>query len=113
MRIVVLSWLREGDEPPEFQGKCHELAISFRTRVADCLILADYTLPHEHLIESLILHLYGEYASRQEIKSSVWVLNGLIIRLAMRMGYHRDPQHLPNVSPFQVRTALSRFAHLS
>lgn len=102
MRIVLLSWLRDGDEPPEFKGKCHELALSYRTRVADCLIHADYTLPHEYLIETLVLHLYGEYAASRDANSSVWVLIGMISRLAMRMGYHRDPQHLPSVRPFQV-----------
>ena len=104
MRIAALSWQRDGDEPLEFHGKSEDLSRSYRTRVADCILLADYTKPHEYLIETLVIHLYGEYASHREADSSTWVLLGTIIRLAMRMGYHRDPDRLPSLRPFQIRS---------
>ena len=31
----------------------------------------------------------------------LWVLFGLIVRQALRMGYHRDPDHLPNITVFE------------
>ena len=97
----MLSWARDGDEPPEFQGKCTDLVALYRTQMAHCLILADYTKPHNHLIETLTFHLHGEYTSNRDAESSVWVLVGMIARLAMRMGYHRDSKYFPNISPFQ------------
>lgn len=103
MRVVTLSWERDGDEPLEYHGKARDLGRSYRTRVADCILLADYTKPHEFLIEALLFHLYGEYVSHRDADSSTWVLLGTIIRLAMRMGYHRDPARLPSLTPFQVR----------
>jgi hypothetical protein len=69
--------------------------------MAHCLILADYTKPHNHIIETLIFHLHAEYTSNRDAESSVWVLCGIITRLAMRMGYHRDPKLFPNLTPFQ------------
>ncbi|KIX01600.1 uncharacterized protein Z518_09326 [Rhinocladiella mackenziei CBS 650.93] len=101
MRLAMLSYRREGDEPPEFRGKCQDLAANFRTQMAHCLITADYTKPHNHIIETLIFHLHAEYTSNQDAEASVWVLVGMIARLAMRMGYHRDAKLFPNLSPFQ------------
>ena len=101
MRLAMLSYGREGDEPPEFRGKCQDLAGNFRTQMAHCLITADYTKPHNHIIETLIFHLHAEYTSNRDAEASVWVLVGMIARLAMRMGYHRDPKLFPNLTPFQ------------
>jgi len=106
LRIAMLDYLREGDEPVEMRGKCQDLAMNFRNRLTDCLILADYLLPHEFLIEALIFHMYAEYVSSRDAKSSVWVLNGMIIRLAMRMGYHQPSQPTLISSPFKVRRCL-------
>ncbi|RMZ90091.1 hypothetical protein DV736_g2688, partial [Chaetothyriales sp. CBS 134916] len=101
MRLAMISYGREGDEPPEFRGKCQDMASNFRTQMAHCLITADYTKPHNHIIETLIFHLHAEYTSNRDAEASVWVLVGIIARLAMRMGYHRDPKLFPNLAPFQ------------
>ncbi len=101
LRLAMLSYAREGDEPPEFRGKCKDMANNFRTQMAHCLITADYTRPHNFLVETLILHMNGEYVSKVDAEASVWVLAGMIARLAMRMGYHRDSKLFPNITPFQ------------
>ncbi|KAL4798292.1 hypothetical protein BDV19DRAFT_377164 [Aspergillus venezuelensis] len=101
MRLSMLSYYREGDEPPEFRGKSLDMAGTFRNLVAMCLTLADYTKPYPYLIECLAFHLHGDYCQTKEADVSVWVLNGVIVRLAMRMGYHRDSKSFPNITPFQ------------
>lgn len=101
MRLAMLSYSREGDEPPEFRGKSMDMASSFRNSVAQCLTLADYTKPYPYLIESLVFHLHGDFSQTREASVSVWVLTGVITRLAMRMGYHRDSKMFPNITPFQ------------
>jgi hypothetical protein len=101
MRLAMLSYYREGDEPPEFRGKAMDMAGSFRNSVAQCLTLADYTKSHPFLIEALVFHLHGDFSQTREADISVWVLSGVIARLAMRMGYHRDSKMFPNISPFQ------------
>ncbi|KAK1143201.1 hypothetical protein N8T08_006899 [Aspergillus melleus] len=101
MRLAMLSYHREGDEPPEFRGKSLDMAGTFRNLMAQCLTLADYTKPYPYLIESLIFHLHGDYCQSKEADVSVWVLAGVITRLAMRMGYHRDSKMFPNITPFQ------------
>ncbi|KAJ5117270.1 hypothetical protein N7526_011379 [Penicillium atrosanguineum] len=101
MRLSMLSYYREGDEPPEFRGKAMDMAGSFRNSVAQCLTLADYTKSHPFLIESLVFHLHGDFSQTREADISVWVLSGVIARLAMRMGYHRDSKMFPDITPFQ------------
>jgi len=101
LRLAMLSYHRDGDEPPEFRGKSLDMAGTYRTLMAQCLVLADYTKPHRYLIETLIFHLHGDYSQIREAEISVWVLVGMITRLAMRMGYHRDSKLFPNISVFQ------------
>lgn len=101
MRLAMLSYNHEGDEPPEFRGKSLDMAGSFRNLVAQCLTLADYTKPYPYLIETFIFHLHGDFRQTKEADISVWVLVGVVARLAMRMGYHRDSKVFPNITPFQ------------
>ena len=101
MCLAMHSYHRTGDEPFEYQGRALRLAAEYRGLTAQCLILADFTKPFNWMIETLVLHLHGEYARSREAEVGVWVLVGMIVRLAMRMGYHRDPKYYPNLSPFQ------------
>ncbi|KAI9819557.1 MAG: hypothetical protein M1827_007007 [Pycnora praestabilis] len=100
MCLGMISYQRAGDEPPEYRGRTQELSSTYRTRTAQCLVIADFTKPEKHMVETLILHLQGEYARCRDTEVSVWVMAGMIVRLAMRMGYHRDPAPYPAISPF-------------
>ncbi|KAF7516545.1 hypothetical protein PCG10_002069 [Penicillium crustosum] len=101
MRLAMLSYHREGDEPPEFRGKSLDMAAGFRNSVAQCLTLADYTKPHPYLIEAFVFHLHGDFSQTREADISIWVMTGVVARLAMRSGYHRDSKMFPNITPFQ------------
>lgn len=109
MRLAVRSWHGDKDAPPEYKGKCTDLASLYRSQVSQALILADYTKPHAYLIETFIFHLYGEYVSSTDAQNRIWVLVATIARLAMGMGFHRDPKWFPNISPFQVRRTQSPY----
>ena len=99
--LAMQSYHRLGDEPPEFQGKSFNFACKYRALTAQCLLLADFTKPVNHMIETLVLHLNSEFTKCRDSEVAIWVLAGMIVRLAMRMGYHRDPKHFPNLTPFQ------------
>jgi hypothetical protein len=38
---------------------------------------------------------------REDLDADAWMIMGISARLAMRMGYHRDPRHHANISPFE------------
>lgn len=101
MCLAMHTYHRIGDEPPEYQGRALEMASHYRSLTGQCLLLADFLKPVNHMIETLVLHLYGEYARNRDSEVGVWVLGGMIARLAMRMGYHRDPKYYPSITPFR------------
>lgn len=90
--------------PPEFDGHCAEMAVTYRSLVLSALTVAGWTTSQPHIIEALTLHLYAEYASVADLNLGVWTLLASITRLAMRMGYHRSHHPAKNVSVFQVCT---------
>ena len=99
--LAMHSYFRTGDEPPEFRGKSQALAANYRALTGQCLLNADFTKPINNMIETMVLHLHCEYARSRDAEVGVWVLVGMIVRLAMRMGYHRDPKNYKEITPFQ------------
>ncbi len=77
------------------------MAAEYRLRTVQCLINSDYTKSSIYTIETLMLYVHGEYNSRWDAEVGIWVIVGIIVRLAMRMGYHRDPSKYPGITPFQ------------
>lgn len=73
----------------------------FQRRSTECLILSNYsTAPSPYTLEALIINLQNEFVRRRDAHPGVWVLAGVAIRLAMRMGYHRDPASYRQLSVF-------------
>ncbi|WEW59965.1 hypothetical protein PRK78_005447 [Emydomyces testavorans] len=72
----------------------------YRQRCAQCLIAGDYTKPGKYNLPALILYLACERMRKEEFDCDLPVLFSMIVSLAMRMGYHRDASHYPNISPF-------------
>jgi hypothetical protein len=100
--LAMLSYHKVGDEPPEWKGRSLEMAAEFRLRTVQCLIKADYTKPTEYTLETMVLYVFGEYSSRWDADLGLWMVVSLIIRIAFRMGYHRDAKWFPSITPFQA-----------
>lgn len=101
MTLSLQSYHRAGDEPPEYRGRAVMLSHQYRRLTAQCLMLADLTQPMATILETLVLHVQAEYGRSRDAEPSVLLLVSLCGRLAMRMGYHRDPGPHPQISPFQ------------
>lgn len=74
---------------------------AFREKAVQCLILARYTTGGPYILETLITVLTGEFILLKDGATDGWLLISMILHLAMRMGYHRDPDHFPGISPFE------------
>ena len=87
---------------------------SYREKTVQCLILGNYTKCSPYTIETLMFYLHGEYVRSEDTQVGCWVLLGIIIRLAFRMGYHIDGSHFPHMSVFNAemrrRTWLAIYA---
>lgn len=74
---------------------------AFREKAVQCLILARYTTGGPYILETLITVLTGEFILLKDGVTDGWLSIGMILHLAMRMGYHRDPDHFSGISPFE------------
>jgi hypothetical protein len=100
MTLALQSYHRAGDEPPEYRGRALELSHEHRRLTAQCILLADITQPIAQLLETLVLHVQAEYGRSRDAEPSVLLMTGICVRLAIRMGYHRDPGPHVNIKPF-------------
>ncbi|KAF2653753.1 hypothetical protein K491DRAFT_501635 [Lophiostoma macrostomum CBS 122681] len=101
MCIALQSYSRAGDEPPEYRGKSWEMSGEYRNLTAQCLVMADITQPITDMLETLILHIYSDYARSRDAEVGILISTGIIVRLAMRMGLHRDARPYPGITVFQ------------
>lgn len=97
-RLAILSY--EGTEDEISAG---DLGSSdrYKVRAIECLIAADYTNPVAHTIEALLLYVQAEWMGSQDATIDLSVIIGMIARLAMRMGIHRDSKAHPGITAFQ------------
>jgi hypothetical protein len=65
-----------------------------------CLILGKYATASSHALEAFILHGQSCMLSGTD-PIDMWFEFGLAIRMAIRLGYHRDPCHLKGITPFE------------
>ena len=80
---------------------------------AKCLTLGDITNPVKGTIEACILFLHAGFTHNRNDITRTWLTIGDILRLAMRMGYHREPSQFPSISLFdaEMRRRVFNFAY--
>lgn len=71
----------------------------YREKIVQCLVLGRYTKSVPYTIETL-LYFTVEHFQCEDTQVGNWTLLGMIVCLAMRMGYHRDAAHSPQISPY-------------
>ncbi|KAI0436328.1 putative fungal-specific transcription factor [Xylaria telfairii] len=73
----------------------------YREKLVQCLVLGEYTKPSPYVLEALIHYVYVEFLLCPDAKDDLWFLLALEVNMAMRMGYHRDPSHFPEIPLLQ------------
>lgn len=101
MCIALQSYKRAGDEPPEYRGRSWAMSTEYHDHTAQCLAAADITSPITNMLETMILHTYADYARSNDAQASMIISTSIIVRLAMRMGLHRDSAPYPNITVYQ------------
>ena len=67
----------------------------FSVGSAHCLGLGEFFRPKRFSVESLLLFVQAQCMTSLGMSPDLSLILGLIIRLATRMGYHRDPEMFP------------------
>lgn len=91
--VLSISSFLFGHNNPGGCAPADDMVQTYRAMAIHCLIAGDYLRPRQYTIEALILHFAIDQIVNIDGTVSNWVLMGVIVRLALRMGLHRDPSH--------------------
>ncbi|KAH7356780.1 fungal-specific transcription factor domain-containing protein [Rhexocercosporidium sp. MPI-PUGE-AT-0058] len=110
---IMFSYHSNDDEPPEYEGTSRSLSELYRVRTTQCLMMGDITKCAPFTLETLVYNSMAEWARKTVSETRVWMMVGLVVRVALQMGYHRDPSQFPDISVFQgeMRRRLWQFVH--
>jgi hypothetical protein len=86
----------------ETLAEYHKIVAVSRTKMIHCLKLGNYMKGTPHTIEALLSLMQVEYMQGQDVQQGCWQLIGVIVRVALKMGYHRDGSHFPQMSAFEA-----------
>lgn len=98
--LATVSLLYAGDDPLEIWGTPVDIAKKYQILCSKCLVLGNYTNPGIYTVPTLLLYFESEFMQGGDI-AKCWILHGLLVRVALRMGYHRDARNHPNLTAFQ------------
>lgn len=73
----------------------------FHRRQCEALVAGEYLKTKPYSVEAVLFCSCCKYRRNSVPDSDAWMIAGISARLAMRMGYHRDPSHLTGISPFE------------
>ncbi|RDW86274.1 putative Zn(II)2Cys6 transcription factor [Aspergillus mulundensis] len=93
---------RAEGEPADVIGNPEEACNIYRLYAAYCLIRDRYTTPTKYTIEALLTYAQCEYFRSADAQHENWVMFGIIMRLALHMGLHRDGSRFPEISCFEA-----------
>jgi hypothetical protein len=101
MRLAEMSYIEA--EEKAFSDLCgnHGALEEYKRKTIQCLVAVDYTNPVAYTIETMLLYIGAEWLSSQDAGIEISLVLGMAIRLAMRMGIHRDSSVHSDITPFQ------------
>ena len=102
MSLSELCNQKDGDTPGSSVWTPGDRLETYRTLSIQCLVAGDYLQPSKYTIETLALHFALDQGIKTDVQTGDWVLIGVIVRIALRMGLHRDPSHFPSIRPLQA-----------
>ncbi|OHW94613.1 C6 transcription factor [Colletotrichum incanum] len=73
----------------------------FRSAAAWCLVWGRYTQPSIATIPPFILYVEAEFVTSRAAQTNCYVMSSVCLRLLLKLGLHRDPDRLANISPFE------------
>ncbi|KAK0123807.1 hypothetical protein ONS95_008804 [Cadophora gregata] len=106
--------LGSGEEFPDARGTPMEMVHSYRECCVQCLVLSNYTKPGPYTIETFCLYMETEFLLSIGDQVHCYLLCGNAVRLALRMGLHRDATKVggDTISPFQAEMRRRVWYHL-
>ena len=73
----------------------------YQKLAASAIALGDIDNCLPYTLEALMVYTRCEFLGNENYQSKIWLAHGVLTRVGLRMGYHRDPSHHKGMSPFQ------------
>ncbi|KAL4726125.1 hypothetical protein ACLX1H_006802 [Fusarium chlamydosporum] len=87
----------EGDSPvPALDRVRH-----YKACAGWALVWGKYTQPSSATLPAFLLYVESSFLFNRAAQMNCYVLSGVCIRLMLKMGLHRDPSKLANISPYE------------
>jgi hypothetical protein len=101
--INSLSTTPDGLRDPTFNESSRKLGSinRFHRLASSAIAVGDIDKCQPFTLEAVTLFARVEFLRRGSHQSKIWLLHGVIFRVALRMGYHRDPSHFDGMTAFQ------------
>ena len=102
--LCLASRFSESEEQITYTERSEYAAMSdsFYQKANSCLDMVDTVNLQSGTIEFMSVFLHAFFIRRPDSSSQVWLMAGDTVRLAMRMGYHRDPASYGQFTPFEI-----------
>ncbi|TGO40096.1 hypothetical protein BHYA_0042g00280 [Botrytis hyacinthi] len=100
---ATVTSMKEDEVMSNFGCTKSELSFKYRLGLENSLAKADFlSEPDITLVKALLIFLF--LVRRHESPRFVWMMTGLVIRMAQALGLHRDGSHFPNLTPYEIET---------
>ena len=99
-------------EQATVQSATGEGAHAFLARAAQALVAGHYQQARPYSVEATMIFAMCKFFGTRNQDTEPWLMMGVAARLALRMGYHRDPRHLAHLSPFEGEMRRRTFSTL-
>ena len=102
MCLATFAALGAGEEHLDNRGTPMEMIRTYRGCCAQCLVLSNYAQPGPYTLETFLIYMEGEFILSKDDQMNCYLMVGMAVRLAMRMGLHRDSDNVAgNITPYQ------------
>ncbi|KAM0425491.1 hypothetical protein ACHAPT_009280 [Fusarium lateritium] len=98
---TAVTSMEDEDVMTNFGSSKAELNLKYRLGLEHALAKADFLNdPNIVLVQAFAIFLM--LVRRHDSPRYVWMMTGLLIRMAQAIGLHRDPSRFPHLTPFEV-----------
>lgn len=76
----------------------------YATKAMQCLVAGEYFKAKPLAVEALVMYILIRVSEKKDSDPLIWSFFSVAVRLAQRMGYHRDPAQINStrITPFQA-----------
>ncbi|KAK0636024.1 fungal-specific transcription factor domain-containing protein [Bombardia bombarda] len=98
---AAITSMEEEDVQKQFESSRTDLRLRYRVALEHALAKADFlNTPDLQLVQAFTIFLF--LARLDESPGFIWMMTGLVIRMAQALGLHRNGANLKHLTPYEV-----------